>query len=121
MTPQEVFDKAVTHLLTQMKKSGMNNENGEFECLYRGPNGLMCGAGPFIPDEVYHPSMENVSISGVISDNAKLGHLEPHRRLLADIQSIHDNDRVENWSENLADLAKLRQLTFNPPNPEPST
>jgi len=54
LSNQEIFDKAVTHLHTQGKRS----VNEEGDCLYRNADGLKCVAGIFIPDEKYHPEME---------------------------------------------------------------
>lgn len=42
---QEVFDFATNHLLTQ----GVRSIDEFGHCKYRGPNGLMCVAGAFIP------------------------------------------------------------------------
>lgn len=64
-TNQEIFDIAATHLLTQNKQSTAirldSYGRSQTVCLYRGPNGLMCGIGPFIPDEKYTPEMEGNS------------------------------------------------------------
>ena len=46
MTRQEMFNRATAHLVRQGKRSV--NDSGR--CLYRGPNGLKCAIGIFLPD-----------------------------------------------------------------------
>ena len=62
MTDQEIFDKVATHLLTQGKRAGHLMDDGEFRCMYRGPEGTTCAIGCLIPDDLYSRNMENNNI-----------------------------------------------------------
>lgn len=61
MKTQQMFDEAVRHLMAQGKKSRAWTGS----CVYRGPNGLKCVIGIFIPDHLYNPSMEGNSVGGL--------------------------------------------------------
>jgi hypothetical protein len=52
MTPQEIFDTVIAHLLQQGKQSKSD------VCLYRSDDGLKCAIGALIPDSEYDPDME---------------------------------------------------------------
>lgn len=113
MTPQEIFDKAATHLLTQNEKSFGGycmgyDDNGNAEkrprCLYRGPNGLQCAFGPFIPDDKYVLSMEGTNANGVINMLKDEG-LAEHAHLFRKLQRIHDATEVSEWPKHLTTLA----------------
>jgi hypothetical protein len=122
MTPQEAFDIASKHLLTQMCKS----EEEPGNCLYRGPNGLMCGIGPLIKDEDYSPKMEGSTVSGIIA-SFHLPYLEAvnidpvttlvddesHDYLLNSIQFVHDHNDPYTWRERLERVAYIYGLKFN--------
>jgi hypothetical protein len=94
MSIQEIYEKSRTHLLTQNAKS--HEPDNEHRCLYRGPNGLMCGAGPFIPDDKYVPEMEGMVFSAVV-DKYDLPYTPLETSLINRIQSIHDWDAIELW------------------------
>ena len=104
LTPQQIYDIAVRHLHRQGRRSGKENVSG-FSCLYRGPHGLMCGVGPFIPDAIYDSKMEGHSIIELFSEFSELkwtmiGH-DPQNtrsRLLDNIQAAHDNPNL--WDGN---------------------
>ena len=112
-TPQQIYDTAVRHLHRQGKRSG--KENGDdFTCLYRGPRGLMCGVGPFIPDALYDSKMEGHAVSELFSDfsglkSAMIGRdpQNTRRRLLENIQAAHDNSSL--WDDH--GRRKSRRLT----------
>lgn len=115
-TEQEIFDKAVQHLLTQKDRS---YDRERAICMYRGPNGLMCGAGPFIKDEAYTDRMEGKPIGVVVhrwpeAFNVDLTN-DRIRAMLTHIQSIHDNVPIPHWRQRLEDMADTFGLTFNPP------
>lgn len=112
-TEQEVFDKAVQHLLTQNAKS-LTNEG----CAYRGNGGLMCGVGPFIKDECYTEEMEGSSAGRLFNDWPEALTFERDEnieQLLRLVQNVHDWSQVEDWSDRLQRLGEARGLTFNPP------
>ena len=58
LTNQQIFDKCAEHLMTQGQQSVMYNQEGDGTCYYRGPHGLKCAAGIFIPDAQYNDDME---------------------------------------------------------------
>jgi hypothetical protein len=109
MTAQEVFDQVATHLLTQGAKSTRLSI-----CMYRGAAGRQCAVGCMIPDEEYEERMEGKTIIMLVG-NGRLTHLKPHLRLLATLQSIHDNMAPVDWQDELAIVAPLFGLTFTPP------
>lgn len=106
-TAQEVFDKAVEHLLKQNCKS----ENEWGNCLYRDPNGLKCAAGPFIPDSIYNPEMEGKGWYTLTNIYSELK--SQNDELIFQLQRIHDNDEPEVWVDELANLADEYNLNFN--------
>lgn len=69
-------------------RAGSINEDGNFECRYRAPNGC-CAAGTFIPDDKYDPSFENQPITDLYPYVRDIIPLEvgPMKRL----QITHDN------------------------------
>lgn len=107
MTAQEVLDIVVTHLLTQNKKSKHAESAG---CLYDGPNGLTCAAGPFV-------AKENVTEK---QDWAALAHEKKvpqhHGLLIMELQRVHDTYLPEQWPHILEKVAKKRELQYTPPN-----
>lgn len=62
MNAQEIFDTVFTKLYEQGKQSV--DPELPHTCMYRGPDGMKCAAGFLIPDELYRPEMENISIGG---------------------------------------------------------
>ena len=104
LTPQQIYDIAVRHLHRQGRRSGKEDKAG-FACMYRGPRGLMCGVGPFIPDALYDSKMEGHSVSELFSDfsglkSAMIGRDPQYTRgrLLGNIQAAHDNPNL--WDGN---------------------
>jgi hypothetical protein len=112
MTDQEIFDKVVTHLLTQNARSTDGRK-----CLYRGPNGNKCAAGCLIDDEHYNPSLENKSALSADVEVALLSSGIPAGALslVGSLQSIHDVYPASVYSDRLGRLASERGLKFNPP------
>jgi hypothetical protein len=112
MTAQEVFNKAAKHLLLQNRKS-MHEEDGIVRvgngCAYRSPQGLMCAAGPFIPNEEYRTEMENTTILEIIQDNPHW-NLTEHQELLHTLQRVHDNNDPDTWPVILRDKGQERGL-----------
>lgn len=102
-TAQEVFDFAVNHLRTQKTESV--NSNGA--CVYKGPNGLMCGAAPFIQN--YNPEMEGSGYEDIPNQPAN------HRQLICDIQEIHDIYVPTSWEDGFKLLASDFNLQYTAP------
>jgi hypothetical protein len=120
MTMQEVFDKVATHLMTQGCRSvqGTAEVGRRSTCLYRGPNGTKCAVGCLISDEAYSPTLEEkpVEATNVLEALARSGldvFDSTLRRLLRELQTVHDSVPVANWAQGLAYIAK--QYGLAPP------
>lgn len=108
-TPQEVFDQAKNHLLTQNKKALRLLNSGDTRCAYRSPDGLKCAAGCFIADDEYVSNMEGMLWGTLV------GYLEygfAHFELIADLQSIHDQCDPLQWVESLQGVANKYNLLY---------
>ena len=91
MTPQEIFDKAVGGVIAQGKLAIDPNRG----CAYRTEDGAACVVGQLIDaetakewDEFNDPDPTIMSIA-----HSHLGipeEMEPHLKLLAELQSAHD-------------------------------
>lgn len=100
LTNQEIFNKAINGLMAQ----GAPSVDAEGHCLYRGPNGLKCGAGQLIDDEFYSPKFE-----GECSDSGMLllaleasGVPKTASELVAAVQSAHDSSsKLPNFLKDL--------------------
>lgn len=112
---QTAFNKAAIHLLRQGKPS-IRDDNPDV-CMYRGPNGLMCGVGALIPDEKYKPKMEGVAIHAFMVDvgSAYDAHLadffsDVSVSLLGAIQSLHDcwmpTSTLQDWVNGFKKIAR---------------
>jgi hypothetical protein len=104
-TAQEVFDQVANHLLIQRAVCIGHDGN----CMYH-LDGMRCAAGCLISEDEYKTQFENsiwykLVTSGLVSDN--------HEKLIAELQSIHDNIGVSQWKEYLKDIADRYSLTFN--------
>lgn len=105
LTNQEIFNISATHLLTQLRKS---QEPGDSNCLYRGPEGLMCAAGPFVVDGVPN----NCSFTSCIRDYFKYDFTDEQIEFIQELQYVHDRCNVDNWRERLTELAEACGLTM---------
>lgn len=123
ITNQEAFNKVVISLRKQGRKSRVTLSNGFFHdrCVYRGPNGLKCGAGHLIPDELYKDEFDNEfedsSIRNIVShygEEKVFGDKIENINFIAQLQKIHDNYRVSIWEEEFARLAQEFNLTVPP-------
>ncbi len=66
------------------------------KCLYRGPSGLKCAVGYWIPDEDYSVDMENVSVKAiskmeVLNNLALVRFFNRHMTTFEVLQNIHDS------------------------------
>ena len=110
-TLQETFDIVASHLLRQ----GRRSVDSEGRCLYRGPNGLKCGAGCLIPDELYDPDIEGRGVKCSEVEAVLDGHDLEVCRIG---QLIHDTMPPKEWPDALAMYADRLGLTFTPPQPK---
>lgn len=117
MTAQEVFDKVKKHLLTQMERSITLDR-----CAYRGIGGLKCAVGCLIPDELYDPKFEGLSVwedmtsitireRDLLNVLVTLG-LGEQLALLHDLQFVHDYYPSDQWSHQLGQVASKYGLTY---------
>lgn len=124
-TPQEIFDTVVNHLRKQNSRSVAYNPDGTEQlvhddhggpvCLYRSKDGeKKCAAGALITDEQYTPAMEGKNISAVIDEFA-LTDLAQHRKLVSELQTVHDFFTVDRWEGEFENLAKVYSLIYTPP------
>lgn len=109
-TPQAIFDQVVEHLLTQGKRSVLDDGL----CAYRKEDGSKCAVGCLIPDENYYEGLEG----GDAYRNDVIAALpfiadEEIKILLYHLQDIHDTDEPYLWREALMDLAgELPYITW---------
>lgn len=105
-TPQEFFDRTATHLLKQNERS-VDQEGG---CMYRGPQGLRCAIGIWIPDSVYDASMEGAYAFDICGYDG-MDHLRGiDLTYLEAMQLIHDTSEPDQWPRLLAEFAEREDL-----------
>ncbi len=104
-TARQVFEQGKAHLLGQMKKSASEEDN--HYCLYRGPNGLKCGAGDFISDEEYDSGMENKNWTVMVRENLVPNN---YSELISSIQMIHDSYEPKEWRAQFNYLQKRLEM-----------
>ena len=63
MDSQTALNEAAAGLM----KQGRRSMNAAGDCLYRGPNGLRCGIGLILPDELYDDGLEGKPVVVIIS------------------------------------------------------
>jgi len=107
MTPQEVFDKVATHLLTQNAKA--YREASQHGCAYHTADGKKCAVGCLIEIKEYGDWMEGGDITDLL-ESTKLSkglrsRLEPHTELLWHLQQLHDGTAVNEWKDALQKAA----------------
>ncbi len=120
MTPQEIFDTVVDHLLSQGKPSISG------VCRYRSDDGLKCAVGVLIPDSEYDFEMEHSVIDAEPSNHPtpiqKWAQLRyPNDlKLLTRLQRLHDDGpshRFDNphdaWEEYILTQSQIIAEEFN--------
>lgn len=119
MNAQEVFDKVVSHLRGQGRKS--RDSEG---CLYRSNPGnlaesLACAAGALIEDSEYDPRMERLCFKGILSKEwcpvSLKKRLESHYDLIWYLQMTHDDYEPERWEARFEIAARRFGLTYAAP------
>jgi len=107
---QAIFDKVVSHLLTQNRRSFELGKG----CMYRSQNGDKCAIGILISDREYNPYMEHGSVYILLRDAKVLKRLSERKILvLSRLQEIHDSTEPAEWKFLLRKLALKYNLTFN--------
>lgn len=107
-TAQEIYDIVAAHMLKQNEKSTYYNNNSNINsCAYRGIDGLKCAAGCLIPEEIYKSDFEGISWTSLIHSH---DFPQDHRKLIENLQHIHDSFSVDRWHSGLIDLAQMYSL-----------
>lgn len=118
MNRQEIFDKVVTHLLTQNRKA-----LGEFGgCRYRTKDGLSCAVGCLLDDETaakcdhpeaHHPFKVFPSTAAYAVQEFLPPDLQAELPLLNTLQEVHDTGDVQTWPDRLRRVAEQYELQYN--------
>ena len=90
MSPQEIFNIVVQHLISQGKRA--TDTSGT--CQYHAPNGTKCAVGCLIPDNYYTTEMEGCTAYEISEYLPK--NLQDNIELISGLQSIHDIQ--SNWN-----------------------
>jgi hypothetical protein len=108
LTEQQLFDGACEHFAAQKKQSV--DANGT--CYYRGPNGLKCVWGYFIPDAEYDEGFEGRGIISLILDHSiVLSRIDKVSSFPTGLQVVHDGAAyLHDLKNNLSDLAADHNL-----------
>lgn len=104
---QEVFDKVVKHLLTQMARAAVGSPDNQ-SCSYRTADGLSCAVGCLIPDDMYSIGMENMSVGLLVEAFGCIDELftDVDLKLLVQLQKTHDENEPEDWHRLLIEIGK---------------
>lgn len=113
LTNQQLFDEVYTNITNQ----GEPSVNSVGNCMYRGPEGRMCAAGPYIDNEDVE---EDVTVDAIekLNVSCKID-------LLIDLQYVHDcaavqlgdfftgEEFISRFKEGMTKVAEEYNLTFN--------
>lgn len=141
MTLQQIFDTVATHLLAQGARSQRivvrhddDTTEGVTVCAYRGAEGQKCAIGCLILDEAYEPDLEGYTVAAApVLARLQDAHVMPpttpgygddpgvrlRRRLLFDLQGLHDSASVLAWPLELRLLAEDYGLSADVMNTAP--
>ena len=61
----QLIKDIAAHLAKQREQSKLVRSTTNYCCAYRGEGKTMCAVGCLIPDEIYHPIMEGMSIGSI--------------------------------------------------------
>jgi len=116
LTPQQVFDMSVKHILTTKKKSVAKNPTGKGNvCVYGGSG---CGAAVFLTEDAkraFDKRSSDETVLGGGAWNRLLVHKlvpETHGDLISALQYAHDNS-PEDDSFMKAWAGTMTQIAFN--------
>ena len=96
--PQKIFDAACIHILGQNSRAFSSGR-----CMYKTPEGLLCPIGIFLTVEQLKYADEHEKTAYEMLDCI---NQTKHKRLLGEIQEIHDLEDVISWPEHLINLAE---------------
>ena len=94
---QDVFNFVYRYLTATATSRAVRGGEGEYmdQCMYRTPDGRMCGIGALIADSEYSVSMEGATVEQLASDGLLPKRLVPYVSLLLALQNVHD--APDNW------------------------
>lgn len=111
---QDVFDQVARHLLTQRVKATAAYDVAEEVCHYRGaPHPqtgapTACAAGCLIADHEYNERLEGQGWRSMARNGIVPG---THAALIQTLQGIHDQCPVDDWPEELRNVARHNRLS----------
>lgn len=88
-TKQETFDQSVGGILAQGGPAIQARAHG-MECRYRTASGRKCAAGQLIPDDMYSPLLEGLTVSPGVRPGVLIVELGYDTRFVMDLQRLHD-------------------------------
>jgi hypothetical protein len=110
---------AIDRVIEQGCQSGDRDEDGDYQCLYRGPNGTKCAVGHLIADELYTPEIEQLSVrTDEIRELVQLSNpnvLLDHRLVcvLNTVQHCHDVAAPGNFVESFKGWLKENDINVS--------
>lgn len=105
---QKVFDKALTHLREQGRKS-----MGRGTCAYRGDDGLKCAIGIFISDKKYGVYLEGQTTDTII-DLLPVSVSKAGQVFLCNLQTdLHDDLMGDDFLKDLEEAAPVFTNRYN--------
>ena len=131
MTEQEIFDTVLTHLREQGEAAATDDGS----CQYRGARGTACAVGCLIPDELYDPLIEGLTVVQIVKAAmpaprqhqaqtlpilARIkNHIgAEHLQLLQELQDAHDvylfDSGMAAWEEGMHRIARDFYLKYTP-------
>jgi hypothetical protein len=103
---QEVFDYVANHLITQNDQSRAIGG----ACRYKSHCGKKtCSGGCLIHPDDYKATFEGLEWGRV----SEILEEETHQELIISLQDLHDQEPVEDWKDELINLARRENLTVN--------
>lgn len=111
MTRQEIFTKVYKHLMKQRKQA----QDSKGFCQYRNSSGLKCAIGCLIPDELYNKEWDKRGDTAytILLKCKELNELldgSKNSDMLGNLQSVHDDNNVDLWENELEKVAKTYHL-----------
>lgn len=129
LTAQQVFDAALFGIRAQGYVPSKHPDTET--CMYRSPDGLKCGVGHAIPDDVYDPRLDidddgvGTAVLELLNRNrqytARLRRLfsKLNPDLLVELQVAHDGDLARSasaatWEASMQEIARDYGLHYTP-------
>lgn len=116
MNKQEIFQKVATAIIKQNVKSGILNNDGVFQCLYKDPDGCKCSIGHILPeDHIILKENPPVNVYNLIINYKELNDIWDIKTMdeidfLSQMQQIHDWKPCIQWRGCFRDLGLEHEL-----------